>query len=153
MGRFKKKDKSQPEIPTSALPDIIFILLFFFMVTTNMKENNAMVVTELPEATQLKKLSKDYQKLTILIGPATDQATWGTEPVIQVGNKIVQIDELGNVVSETLSKMKPAKRSTSNIVAFIKGDENLKMGIVNDITQKLRKLGVLYVDYSAQQSK
>lgn len=153
MGRFKKKDKSQPEIPTSALPDIIFILLFFFMVTTNMKENNAMVVTDLPAATQLKKVPKEMQKITISVGTPTDVGTYGTEPVIQIGSKIVQISELGNIVGETLSKMKPAKRSTSNIVGYIKGDEKLKMGIVNDITQKLRKLGVLNVDYSAQQTK
>ena len=149
MARFKNKDKSTPEIPTSALPDIIFILLFFFMVTTKMKENNPMVIAELPTANQLKKIPQEMQKITILVGPATDQATYGTEPVIQVGSKIIRIEELGNVVGETLSKMKPTQRSTSNIVAYIKGDETLKMGIVNDITQKLRKLGVLNVDYSA----
>lgn len=153
MARFKTKDKGQPEIPTSALPDIIFILLFFFMVTTTMKENNAMVVAELPAATQLKKIPKEMQKITITIGSAIDAATYGTEPVIQIGSKIVRIDELGGVVGEALSKMKPTKRSTSNIVAYIKGDENLKMGIVNDITQKLRKLGVLNVDYSAVNRK
>lgn len=153
MGRFKNKDKSQPEIPTSALPDIIFILLFFFMVTTTMKENNAMVATELPTANQLKKVPKEMQKITISIGTALDEATYGTEPVIQVGSKIIRVDELGTIVGETLSKMKPTKRSTSNIVAYIKGDEGLKMGLVNDITQKLRKLGVLNIDYSAVKGK
>jgi biopolymer transport protein ExbD len=153
MGRFRKKDKAQPEIPTSALPDIIFILLFFFMVTTTMKENNAMVATDLPTANQLKKVPKEMQKITISIGSALDQGTYGTEPVIQIGSKIVRVDELGTVVSETLSKMKPTKRSTSNIVAYIKGDEGLKMGLVNDVTQKLRKLGVLNVDYSAIKGK
>lgn len=149
MARFKAKDKSQPEIPTSALPDIIFILLFFFMVTTTMKENNAMVVAELPSATQLKKVPKEMQKITLTVGTAMDVGTYGTEPVIQVDSKIIRLDELGTVVGEALSKMKPSKRSTSNIVAYIKGDESLKMGIVNDITQRLRKLGVLNVDYSA----
>lgn len=149
MARFKNKDKSIPEIPTSALPDIIFILLFFFMVTTKMKENSPMVSTELPRATELKKIPQEMQKLTINIGPAIDQATYGTEPVMQIGNKVVRIDELGGIVGETLAKMKPTKRSTSNIVAYIKGDENLKMGMVDDITEKLRKLGVLNVNYSA----
>lgn len=153
MARFKNKDKSQPEIPTSALPDIIFILLFFFMVTTTMKENNAMVTAEMPAATQLKKVPKEMQKITITVGTAIDIGTFGAEPVIQVGSKIIRIDELGAVVGETLSKMKPTKRSTSNIVAYIKGDETLKMGIVNDITQKLRKLGVLNIDYSAINKK
>ena len=30
----KKKDRGSPEIPTSALPDIVFLLLIFFLVTT-----------------------------------------------------------------------------------------------------------------------
>lgn len=149
MGRFKSKDKSQPEIPTSALPDIIFILLFFFMVTTNMKESNAKVVAELPKASELKKIPKEMQKITFTIGSAIDVSTYGSEPVIQVGNKIIKPDEIPSVVSETLSKMKPTKRSTANIVAYIKGDEQLKMGIVNDLTQRLRKLGVLNIAYSA----
>lgn len=152
MGRFKSKDKGQPEIPTSALPDIIFILLFFFMVTTKMKESNSQVLTDLPKASQVKKVPQEMQKITISVGSAIDIATYGTEPVIQVGSKIIQISELNTVVGEALSKMKPAKRSTSNIVAYFKGDEGLKMGMVNDITQKLRKLGVLNIDYSAIQS-
>ena len=108
-----------------------------------------MVIAELPAANQLKKIPQEMQKITILVGPATDPSTYGTEPVIQVGSKIIRVDELSNVVGETLSKMKPTQRSTTNIVAYIKGDETLKMGLVNDITQKLRKLGVLNIDYSA----
>lgn len=117
-----------------------------------MKENNSQVLTDLPRATQIKKVAQDMQKLTISVGPAIDQSTYGTEPVIQVGSKIIRIEELNAVVGETLGKMKPAKRSTANIVAYIKGDEQLKMGIVNDITQRLRKLGVLNIAYSAIKS-
>ncbi len=34
MSKFKKKANTSQDIPTSALPDIVFMLLFFFMVTT-----------------------------------------------------------------------------------------------------------------------
>lgn len=149
MGRFKQKVNKQPEIPTAALPDIIFILLFFFMITTTMKENNPMVEAELPNATSVKKVSKEMQKITFTIGKAYDVGTYGTEPVIQVDDKIIQLDDINNIVSETLNKMKPEKRSVGNIVAYIKGDEELKMGLLNDVTQRLRKLGVLTVDYAA----
>ena len=43
MAKFKKKTSTSQEIPTSALPDIIFMLLFFFMVTTVMREQEIMV--------------------------------------------------------------------------------------------------------------
>lgn len=149
MARFKQKVKKQPEIPTAALPDIIFILLFFFMVTTTMKENNPLVATGLPKATALKKVSKQMQKITFFIGTANDVGMYGTEPVIQVSDRIIQLEDINNIVSETLNKMKPEKRSTSNIAAYIKGDESLKMGMLNDVTQRLRKLGVLTIDYAA----
>ena len=35
--KFKKKTKISSEIPTSSMPDIIFMLLVFFMVTTVLK--------------------------------------------------------------------------------------------------------------------
>ena len=39
MSKFKKGGKKGiPGVNTSALPDIIFMLLFFFMVATTMKE-------------------------------------------------------------------------------------------------------------------
>ncbi len=149
MGRFKNKSQEQPQIPTSALPDIIFILLFFFMVTTKMKENSPLVITELPKATQLKEVPTDKQKITISIGNAIDKNLYGDGYIIQVGSNIIQPHQLNDVVSETLSKMKPSKRSVSNIVAYLKADESIKMGIIHDVTQRLRKLGVLSIDYSA----
>ena len=36
MAKFGKKSNTSQDIPTAALPDIIFMLLFFFMVTTVM---------------------------------------------------------------------------------------------------------------------
>ena len=32
--KFKAKTKAESKIPTSSMPDIIFMLLIFFMVTT-----------------------------------------------------------------------------------------------------------------------
>jgi biopolymer transport protein ExbD len=58
MSKFKKKAKSKQEIPTSALPDIIFMLLFFFMVTTVMRENTIKVEQRIPPASQLKKIER-----------------------------------------------------------------------------------------------
>ena len=55
MGKFKKKVKTGESIPTSALPDIIFMLLFFFMVTTVLREQAILVDQKIPQATQLQK--------------------------------------------------------------------------------------------------
>ena len=44
MAKFRKKKLSGgDQINTSALPDIIFMLLFFFMVVTKLRDSELMV--------------------------------------------------------------------------------------------------------------
>jgi len=51
MAKFRKEGKKNlPEISTSSLPDIIFMLLFFFMVATVMREVTLVVKITAPEA-------------------------------------------------------------------------------------------------------
>ena len=53
MSKFRKGGKKGiPGVNTSALPDIIFMLLFFFMVATTMKEVDMQVEVVKPEASQ-----------------------------------------------------------------------------------------------------
>ena len=51
--KFKKKTKISSEIPTSSMPDIIFMLLVFFMVTTVLKEYSGLPVN-LPKAKRIE---------------------------------------------------------------------------------------------------
>ena len=50
MAKFGKKSNTSQDIPTAALPDIIFMLLFFFMVTTVLRETDILVKQKLPKA-------------------------------------------------------------------------------------------------------
>ena len=68
MAKFSKKTKTSENIPTSALPDIIFMLLFFFMVTTVLREQEILVEQKIPQATQLQKLQKKTLISYIYIG-------------------------------------------------------------------------------------
>ena len=54
----KKKDKALPAVNTSALPDIVFMLLFFFMVATVMREVDLKVSVNKPQATEIQKLER-----------------------------------------------------------------------------------------------
>ena len=58
MAKFGKKSSTSQDIPTAALPDIIFMLLFFFMVTTVLRETDILVKQKLPKAAQLSKLER-----------------------------------------------------------------------------------------------
>ena len=54
MSKFKKKAEVKQEIPTSSMPDVVFMLLFFFMVTTEMRKSSIEVKQVLPKAAQLR---------------------------------------------------------------------------------------------------
>ena len=58
-GHFKKKQAgSKQEIPTSAMPDVVFMLLFFFMVTTVLREVTLKVKLDLTKATNIEKIEE-----------------------------------------------------------------------------------------------
>ena len=40
MGKFRKEGKKEvPQVSTSSLPDIVYMLIFFFMITTTMRDS------------------------------------------------------------------------------------------------------------------
>ena len=69
----KKKDKALPAVNTSALPDIVFMLLFFFMVATVMREVDLKVSVNKPQATEIQKSSVRRQEFssTMRLHPST----------------------------------------------------------------------------------
>lgn len=70
---FKKKQMPEPEIPTAAMPDIVFMLLIFFLVTTTIQSDKGVPLT-LPEYSEDQpetKLKKDMV-LNILIANTGD---------------------------------------------------------------------------------
>ncbi|MEH0154942.1 biopolymer transporter ExbD [Limibacter armeniacum] len=144
---FKKKSKASQDIPTSALPDIIFMLLFFFMVTTVMRESDLLVKNSLPNASQLTKLEKKSLVSTIYIGAPKDTRRYGTEPRIQVNDVLVEPDQIPLFVMQEKDKLSETERD--KITMSLKVDREAKMGIVNDVTQKLREVNALKVNYSA----
>ena len=80
MAKFKKKPKKDPEVPTSALPDIIFMLLFFFMVTTVLRETTINVQQRLPKATELRKLQRKSLVSYLYMGKPRNIAMFGDSP-------------------------------------------------------------------------
>ena len=56
LGKRKKVDQ---EIPTSALPDIIFLLLIFFLVTTTIDAEKGLDLVLPPADTEQLEMSKD----------------------------------------------------------------------------------------------
>tara|TARA_R110002096_G_scaffold338917_4_gene532363 strand:- start:358 stop:822 length:465 start_codon:yes stop_codon:yes gene_type:complete len=149
MGKFKKSSGTSQEIPTAALPDIIFMLLFFFMVTTVMRETELLVKQELPRATQLSKIERKSLVSYIYIGPPKNTATFGTEPKIQVNDVFITPKDVVQFVNTEKDKLSEVERD--QITMSMKVDIEAKMGIVADVQQELREANARKVLYSSLQ--
>jgi len=154
MAKFGNKDgkKETPAISTASLPDIIFILLFFFMVATVMRETELKVQISYPKATELQKLEKKSLVNYIYIGKPTPnyQGKFGTAPRIQLNDAFVE----GNIESEIFrfiidERGKVDEKLQPALTTSLRVDKDVKMGIVNDVKQALRKVAAYKINYSA----
>ncbi|MEZ4923203.1 MAG: biopolymer transporter ExbD [Crocinitomicaceae bacterium] len=146
MSKFKKGGKKGiPGVNTSALPDIIFMLLFFFMVATTMKEVELQVDIKKPIADQAVELEDKDNVDFIYIGFPVDQ-NMGTEPRIQLDD---QLAPDYNVVSDwKQTKAREGKRPF-DIVTSLKVHEDVGMRIVSDVKEELRDIDAIKINYSA----
>ncbi len=151
MSKFKKKEsKSVKAINTASLPDIVFMLLFFFMVTTVMRETNLKVEISVPEATEIKKLEKKSLVSYIYIGVPYRalQDLYGSEPRIQLNDQFATKDDIREFISSERDAMNEYEQKLMTV--SLKIDEDVRMGIVTDVKQELRKASALKINYSSR---
>lgn len=149
MSKFKKKVKTKQEIPTSSMPDVVFMLLFFFMVTTKMRETSINVEQKMPQATQLKKLVKKSLISYMYIGAPKKAEQFGSEPKIQVNDVFIEAKNIVQWVNSEKSKLDEVDRDA--ITVSLKVDVDSKRGLISDVETELRKANARRVLYSANQ--
>lgn len=148
MAKFKKDvAKETPEISTTSLPDIIFMLIFFFMVTTSMREATIMVEQRLPGGSEVKKLENKSLVSYINVGAPIKayQATWGTATRLQLNDKFAAVDEILDFVASERSLR--SEQDQKLMTTALRIDEEVKMGQVTDVKQALRYAGALRIAY------
>ena len=147
MAKFTKRSKTNNEIPTAALPDIIFMLLFFFMVTTVLRETTIMVKQNLPKSTQLSKLERKSLISYVYVGQPTNTSSFGIEPKIQVNDVYIEVKDIVRFVNQEKDKLNEVERD--QITMAMKVDVEAKMGIISDIQEQLREANARKVLYSS----
>ena len=147
MSKFKKSSNTSTDIPTAALPDIIFMLLFFFMVTTVLRETSIMVKQTLPKSTQLSKLERKSLVSYIYIGRPNKVDLYGKEPKIQVNDVFIETKDIIRFVNVEKDKLSEVERD--QITMSMKVDVEAKMGIVSDVQEELREANARKVLYSS----
>ena len=146
MNKFKISTSTSQEIPTAALPDIIFMLLFFFMVTTIIRPNEMMVEQKIPRATQLRKIEKKSLVAHFNIGAPKNVNRYGTEPKIQCNDVFIETRQIPQQVEEARAKLSEPEKDKLTI--SLKIDEEVKMGIVSDVETQLKEVNALKVIYN-----
>ena len=151
MSKFKKGGKKEmPGITSSSLSDIVFMLLFFFMVTTQMRETENKVMVKIPEASESVKLERKDLNSYINIGTPilSLQGQYGTEPRIQLNDSFKTTTDIRDFIAAERDSKSEADRQFMTV--SIRADQDVRMGIVSDVKQELRRCSALKIMYSTR---
>lgn len=146
MAKFKKKANVKQDIPTSSMPDVVFMLLFFFMVTTTLRDTSINVQQRLPEASQMRKLQRKTLVAYLYVGEPKKVEQWGKEPKIQANDVFIQPKEIIQWVNTAKSNLDESERD--QLTVALKVDNDTKRGIIADIETELRKANARKLLYS-----
>ena len=149
MSKFKKKADVKQEIPTSSMPDVVFMLLFFFMVTTQLRETSINVKQRIPEATQLRKLAKKSLIAYLYIGEPQKIEEHGKEAKIQANDVFIEPKDIIQWVNNSKAEMDEFERD--QITVSLKVDEEAKRGLIAEVETELRKANARKLLYSTKQ--
>ncbi len=143
MGRFKKKQaKTKQGVPTSAMPDVVFMLLIFFMVTTVLREVELQVQIEYTRAENIEKIEQKRLVSYIYVGPERLGGGNLGETRVQIDDTL--IDDLGSIRNIMYDKLMDEPR----LIVSLRVDADSEFGIITDVQQELRHAQTLRINYS-----
>ena len=117
-----------------------------------MRDQELLVRYRLPEATEVQKLEKKSLVSYIHIGPPTlaMQAQFGTAPRIQLNDSYKSTRDILDFIAAERDKLNEADRALMTVC--LKADQYIKMGIITDVKQELRRANALKISYAASKS-
>ena len=128
---FSRKTKISSEIPTSSMPDIIFMLLIFFMVTTVLREYSGLPVN-IPKAEKIEKLKGKRHTAHIWISK---------EGLVSINDRLFAVQDVAKIMYEK-------RVSDPQLIVSLKADEEAKMELISSIHEELREADALKLNYS-----
>jgi biopolymer transport protein ExbD len=145
MSKFKKKQaKTKQEVPTAALPDIIFMLLIFFMVTTVLREVTLQIRVTLTKAENIEKIEEKRLVSYIYMGPEKLSNNSFGSTKVQIDD--VLMEDLRNIRTIMYEKLLEQPK----LIVSLRVDQDSEMGLVTDVKQELREAGTLRINYSTK---
>ena len=130
---FSRKTQLSSEIPTSSMPDIIFMLLIFFMVTTVLREYSGLPVN-IPKAEKIEKLKGKRHTAHIWVSK---------EGLVSINDRLFAVQDVAKIMYEK-------RVSDPQLIVSLKADEEAKMELISSIHEELRKADDLKLNYSTK---
>ena len=131
--KFSRKTKISSEIPTSSMPDIIFMLLIFFMVTTVLREYSGLPIS-LPKAERIEKLESKRHTAHIWVSK---------EGLVSINDRLFAVEDVAKIMYDK-------RVSDPQVIVSLKADEEAKMGLISSIHEELREADALKLNYSTK---
>ena len=131
--KFARKTKLSSEIPTSSMPDIIFMLLIFFMVTTVLREYSGLPVN-IPKAEKIEKLKGKRHTAHIWISK---------EGLVSINDRLFSVQDVAKIMYDK-------RVSDPQVIVSLKADEEAKMELISSIHEELREADALKLNYSTK---
>lgn len=145
MAHFQKKSaKTKQDVPTSAMPDVVFMLLIFFMVTTVLREVELKVQVNYSEAENIEKIEQKRLVSYVYIGPERLGPGRLGEMKVQIDDAIV--DDIKAIRTIMYDKLLEQPR----LIVSLRIDKDSDFGLITDVTQELRHAGTLRINYSTK---
>ncbi len=117
-----RKKQTEAEIPTSALPDIVFLLLIFFLVTTTIDAEKGLDLVLPPAQVEELEMSKE-NIVNLLINSVGNVAIDGA---------VVEVRDITRIIKERLQK-------NPLLVVSVKTDRQTRYDIYLDVIDRLKK--------------
>ena len=158
-GVFRRRERKMPGLNTSALPDLIFTVLFFFMIVTHMRDVDLLVHYDLPNGTEVQKLAHKSAVTQIYVGRQANLKSQSSNLnsqinrdtfFIQLNNRLATIADIRDYVEEERQRMNEEDRS--RMVVSLKADRDVPMSIIAEIKQTLQQSFALRINYSATEA-
>ena len=143
--RLRGHHSAVPELQMTAMPDLIFTVLFFFMIVTHMRENTIKVEYHQPEAANLVKVTNKAAVINVYVG----RAIGGEDYQVQVADDVVPLSQLSAALREAREAV--SADQMEHLSATLQADRQVPMSYINKVKMALREARILRVTYAATQ--
>ena len=130
---FSRKTQLSIEIPTSSMPDIMFMRLIYYMVTTVLREYSGLPVN-IPKAEKIEKLKGKRHTAHIWVSK---------EGLVSINDRLFAVQDVAKIMYEK-------RVSDPQLIVSLKADEEVKMELISSIHEELREADALKLNYSTK---